>query len=228
MTPTFRDRAVLLGETLVVADLHLGRGRTSAVEAPMGDGRDVIDRLTDLLDTVEPETVVLAGDVLHAFETVPDGASERFATIRARVADAAAELVVVAGNHDGMLTAVWDGTATDAYRLDEQTLVVHGHEIPEESAERYVFGHDHPAIEIEGRRHPCFLRGPGGPDGTEVLVLPAFNRFTAGVPINTMAADDFQSPLIRDADVLAPVVRDDAAGETLSFPPLASFRHRLR
>jgi putative SbcD/Mre11-related phosphoesterase len=225
MTPTFRDRAVLIEETLVVADLHLGRAETSAVEAPVSDGQDVCGRLASLSAALDPETVVLAGDVLHAFESVPRGVAETLSEIDRRIG-ADAEIVVVTGNHDTMLDQVWEGETTDSHWIDAETLVVHGHELPAAEAKRYVLGHDHPTIEIEGQRHPCFLRGAGGPDGSTVLVLPAFNRFTAGVVINHLRAEEFQSPLVVDTDVLEPIVRD-TAGETLRFPRLGAFRDRL-
>lgn len=227
MAPTYRDRAVLFGETLVLADIHLGRGATSTVEVPLGDGADVVERLRELLAEFEPAEVVLAGDVLHAFETVPYAAAEQLDRLIARVREAGAQLVVVAGNHDTQLDTVFDGDIVDAHWLDEETAVVHGHETPAIEASRYVLGHDHPSIEIEGQRRPCWLQGPGGPDGAALLVLPAFNRLAPGVAVNGMRAADFQSPLVVDADALAPVVEDHDSGETLSFPPLGDFRHRL-
>jgi len=227
MAPTYRDRAVLLDGTLVLADLHLGRGEASPVEVPVGDGADVLERSTRLLAELDPETIVLAGDVLHAFDSVPYGVGEWLRTLRDRVHEHGADLVVVAGNHDAMLDAVYDGGAVDVHRLDDDTAVVHGHEEPGVDAGRYVLGHDHPTIEIEGQRHPCWLVGPGGPAGRDLLVLPAFNRLATGVTVNGMRAGDFQSPLVTDTGALAPVVRDADAGETLRFPPLADFRHRL-
>ena len=227
METRFRGRAALHGETLVVAGLHLGRGAASAVEAPVGDGADVCERLESHVESLDPDVVVIAGDVLHAFERVPRGVESRLDTLSMCVRRADARLVVVPGNHDTMLDTVWDGPTTDAHWLDDRTAVVHGHVDPDVAADRYVLGHDHPSIELAGKRRPCFLDGPGGPAGTEVLVLPAFNRFTAGVPVNEMDAGSFQSPLVTDADALAPVVRDEAAGETLRFPPLGTFRDRI-
>jgi hypothetical protein len=58
-------------------------------------------------------------------------------------------------------------------------------------------------------------------------MLPAFNRLAAGAEVNGMAARDFQSPLVRDADALRPVVWDPDADEALSFPPLGEFRRLL-
>lgn len=227
MALTFRDRAVVVDQTLVMADLHLGRARTSAVEAPVGDGADVVDRVERLLAARELSTVVLAGDVLHAFDTVPHGVADTLSALRAVTADAGVDPVAVRGNHDTMLDSLWDGETVDTHWIDPETVVVHGHERPDETADRYLFGHDHPTIEIEGQRRPCWLHGPGGPGNAEIVLLPAFNRFPAGVTINEMRGPDFQSPLVVDADALSPVVWDSSAGEPLRFPPLGEFRHRL-
>jgi hypothetical protein len=218
-----RDRAVLLGETLVLSDLHVGKEAT-AVEFPVGERADLVDRLSALLAWGTPETVVLAGDVLHSFGSVPTGAAETLHDLERAVRDAGAELVVTPGNHDRMLDGVWHGRTRQSYRVGE-TLVCHGHERPEETATRYVVGHDHPTIEIEGRRRPCYLVGEQ--DRGEVVMLPAFTRLVRGVVVNDMRAHEFQSPLVTDADALRPVVWDDDAGEPLEFPPLGEFRRLL-
>ena len=222
-----RDRAVVLGETLVVADLHLGRGTSSAVEVPLDDGGDVRERLSGLLEHFEPETVVVAGDVLHAFDSLPSGVADELAAIEAAVREAGATLHLLRGNHDTMLGQAWDGPIADTHWLDEDTVVAHGHDDPGVDAAHYVLGHDHPTIEIEGQRHPCVLHGDGGPGGATVTVLPAFTRLAAGVAVNGMDAADFDSPLVTDADALCPHVFDGSAGEALEFPPLGQFRHRL-
>jgi putative SbcD/Mre11-related phosphoesterase len=227
MDARYRDRAVYLpdADSLVVADVHVGRDAASAVELPLGERADLTGRLADLLDAFGPGEVVVAGDLLHAFDRVPEGVAETLDGLRAAVADAGADLTVVRGNHDGMLDAL-DVTARDAYRVGD-AAVCHGHERPEVDADRYVIGHDHPAIEIEGRRRPCLLYGLGAFRGADVLMLPAFNRLAPGSTVNGMGTGDFMSPLVTDADALRPVVRDDDRGETLEFPPLGEFRRLL-
>lgn len=238
MDAQFCDRAAYLPreDALVVADLHVGRDADSAVEIPLGERADLTDRLTTLLEAFDPGVVVLAGDVLHAFDRIPDGVAETFADLRAAVADAGAELVVVRGNHDGMLDAL-DALATgdvvtrDAYRIGD-TVICHGHERPEadndaDDPTRYVVGHDHPAIEIEGKRRPCLLYGPETFRGADVLMLPAFNRLAPGTTVNGMRTRDFMSPVVTDADALRPVVWDEKGEETLGFPPLGKFRRLL-
>lgn len=224
------ERAVFVPDAgaLVLADTHFGRGEAANVEVPLGDGTDVIERLRELLERCTPETVVVAGDLLHSFSRVPRGVEESLQSVRAAVDDAGATLVVTPGNHDTMLENVYDGETAPEYRLEDgETVVCHGHEPPEASAERYVVGHDHPALSVEGRKRPCFLYGPAAYDGADVLVLPAFTRVAPGSTVNGMRGRDFQSPLVVDADAFHPGVRDDAADETLWFPPLGECRRLL-
>ncbi|MFC6726746.1 metallophosphoesterase, partial [Halobium palmae] len=98
---------------------------------------------------------------------------------------------------------------------------------PTEPPRLYVVGHDHPAIEIEGQKRPCFLYGPGVYRGADVLVLPAFNRLARGVTVNGRWGSDFQSPLLSRVNEFRPVVYDTDSQETLEFPPLGKLRRML-
>ncbi len=224
----FADRGMYLAEAdaLVVADLHLGRGVASRVDAPLGDGRNTVDRLEGLLDRFEPRIVVVAGDLLHAVSWIPDGVADRVAELERAVERSGAALVVTPGNHDVSLERVYDGSVSTEHRLTDGTVVLHGHEPPERDADRYVIGHDHPALSVDGRKLPCLLYGPGHGD-SEVIVLPAFDRLAAGTTVNRLRAGEFLSPLVTDADGLRPAVRDEAAGETLWFPSLGECRELL-
>jgi len=221
-----RDRAAILGDVLVLADLHVGRGAASNVEVPVGEGEEMVERFEALCGRFEPDEVVVAGDLLHSFDTVPVLVEDTLGGLRAAARDVGARIIVTPGNHDAMLDAVWNGPTTHEYRVDD-TVVCHGHVEPEADAGRYIVGHDHPTINIEGKRHPCYLTGGGVYEGADLVMLPAFNRLLAGVEVNDMSAADFMSPLVRDADALTPAVRDEDADETLRFPPLGEFRHRL-
>jgi metallophosphoesterase superfamily enzyme len=223
------DRAVYLpgADALVVADLHLGRDAASAVEFPLGERTALRDRLTDALGRFAPGAVVLAGDVCHRFDGPSADAVDALRGLTRACRDAGARPVLVAGNHDPGLAAAWDGRVHDRYRLADDTLVAHGHEAVAADAPLYVIGHDHPTIEIEGRRRPCLLYGPGAHRGGDLLVLPAFTPLAPGVAVNGMGAADFDSPLVTDADALRPVVFDPDADDALAFPPLGRFRRLL-
>jgi putative SbcD/Mre11-related phosphoesterase len=225
----FRDRGLYLHapDALVVADLHVGRDEASNVELPLGERAALRDRLVALVDEFEPATVVFAGDLLHVFSSPTDRARASLADLAAVCRDRGASVVAVAGNHDTALDAVWEGTVHDEVTLADGTLVCHGHADPAGDAPRYVVGHDHPAIEIEGARHPCLLYGAGVYHDADLFVLPAFSPLAAGAVVNGMRARDFQSPLVRRAGALRPVVYDESSGEALPFPALAEFRGLL-
>jgi len=226
MTPTYDDRALLLGETLVVADLHVGRGTGGNLEFPVGAGSEMVQRFRTVLDRHGPSDVVVAGDLLHSFQTVPRTVEDTVSGLEAACRETDARLLVTPGNHDTMLGSVWTGPTEQEFQVGD-TAVLHGHEPPTVDADRYVVGHDHPTIEIEGQRRPCYLVGPDQYDGSDVVMLPSFNKLNAGVAVNWMAASDFQSPLITDTDRLEPIVWDEQARETRRFPPLGEFRRML-
>ncbi|PCR89506.1 metallophosphoesterase [Natrinema ejinorense] len=224
------DRAVFVpaAETLVLADTHLGKAAASRVDVPLDDGTDTLERLEGLLADTEPATVVIAGDLLHSFSRIPRGVERDVDRLVDAVDGAGADLLVTPGNHDTMLETVFDGETTAEYALsDGETVVCHGHAQPEAAADRYIVGHDHPAISIDGRKRPCFLYGPATDDGTDVLLLPAFTSLAAGSTVNGKDGSDFQTPLVRNADAFHPAVRDDSSGEVLWFPPLGACRRLL-
>ncbi|ELY89135.1 metallophosphoesterase [Natrialba hulunbeirensis JCM 10989] len=231
---TLRSRAAYIpdAETLVIADLHLGRGRSSAVDAPIDATESIRSRLTALLEYTGATTVVVAGDLLHAFNYVPQGVAESLGVLESTVESAGAALAVTPGNHDSMLSSVFEGETRPVWQLEHELesttiAVCHGHEEPDHEADLYIVGHDHPALSIDGRKKPCLLFGPGAYDGSDVLMLPAFTELAGGATVNGMRARDFQSPFVTDADAFHPIVWDDGAGESLWFPPLGECRQLL-
>lgn len=225
---TRRAAYVRPADALVVADVHLGRDRQSDVQLPLGEFEDVLDRLAGAIDRFDPGEVVVAGDLLHSFGHLPEGVADAVDALRGTVADSGAALVVTPGNHDTILGEAFDGPTPAEHRLDDETVVCHGHDRPECDAPRYVLGHDHPAITIEGCKHPCFLYGEGTFRGADVLVLPAFSRLARGAVVDGMRGDDFASPVLAGgAGDYRPVVYDADAGEALAFPRLVELREYL-
>jgi len=223
------DRSAYLpdADALVCADLHLGRDAESNVELPMAEAERVPSRIEALLDRFEPAELVLAGDTLHSFDELPSSVATSLSAIEDAAAAAAADLVYVAGNHDVLLPEVTELAVVDHHRLADGTVVVHGDELPAAGAERYLLGHEHPAIVIEGQRHPCYLEGPAADRDASVLVLPAFNRLTRGTVVNGSRGADLATPLVDDVERYRPAVLDETADEALWFPPLGQLRPHL-
>ena len=138
------------------------------------------------------------------------------ATLRAEC-----EVVLVTGSHDTMLPSVAGGTV-ERYDRGGYT-VVHADQAVDDHG-TLIIGHDHPAIEIDMARFPCFLYGQGAVRGKDLIVMPAANPLSPGVIINAARSQDFLSPILRrvDAGSLQPVVEVD--GEAVVLPPLAGIR----
>ncbi|WP_435195593.1 metallophosphoesterase [Natronomonas sp. EA1] len=228
MEAIYRDRAVYLpdADALVVADLHVGKAAASSVQLDLRERETLLERLTRLWASFEPAETVVAGDLLHAFSTVPRGVPETLDALRERADTAGTELVVTPGNHDTLLGELWDSPLESEYRLGD-AVVCHGHDPPETDAAWYVVGHDHPAIDIEGRKRPCYLTGESQYRDRGLVMLPSFSPLAAGRTINRLSTGDFLSPLVTDVNALCPVVRDEDGDQTLEFPPLGEFRRLL-
>lgn len=227
---SFRDRAVYLhdADAIVLADLHLGRSRTAPVDTPLDEAVRLADRIVALTQDFKASHVIIAGDVLDAFDVIPPGVTERFRDVEARLAERDVTLTLLRGNHDPVLSSLYDGEILDEIELDG-TVICHGHALPDGSVDRVVLGHEHPAIRIEGVKHPCYLLGHGVFRGADVLVVPAFSPLIRGTVMNGRTSSECHSPVVRatDLDRYRPIVLDGDTSTPLTFPPLGSLRRYL-
>ena len=187
---------------LVVADLHLEKGSSYAVNAlkllPRHDTRQTLSVLAGLIEALRPETVVCLGDSFHDREAIARllGAErseiERLTTL--------ARFVWIAGNHDpAPPPAGWGHVAVE---IADSPLVFR-HEAQFGPAEGEISGHYHPvaALTVRGRgiRRRCFLT-----DGKRVI-LPAFGAYAGGLnaldpAIAQLFPDDYEALVVgRDA-----------------------------
>ena len=186
------ERAVWMPDaaTLLIADLHLGKGeifRAAGIAVPSGTTAADLERLGRLIDCTGAERLVVLGDFAHA-EPAPHARwPARFAAWRRR--RASLSIAVIAGNHDRAIVPPPDWDLEWHARPLEEGGIVHRHE-PCEADPRPAFcGHLHPAVRLaRGRdrmRLPCFVAGPGR------LVLPAFGDWTGAHEIPRSAGRRF-------------------------------------
>lgn len=164
-------------QTLVVADLHLGRAKRYARRGgpllPPWEVADTLDRLAAEIAALDPARVISLGD---GFDDDRAGAALD-AGARARLFQLARDRdwVWIAGNHDRLPP----GPALPGRWLPE---LVDGVTFRHEAgAGPDISGHLHPVLPLAGRRWRCFVLG------ADHLILPAFGSYTGGLAVHSPA-----------------------------------------
>jgi hypothetical protein len=220
-----------------VADVHVGIEAALQAEGfsmPLDEERMLLDKFKAVVERFGPRAMVLDGDVLHEFSRLRRNAKKSFDRIMLALLASVDEIIVILGSHDKMIDVALadiEGVKCEDFYFSGGVLFCHGDAIPKRAAEpdvkMVVIGHDHPSLDVEMKKEPCFLYGKKAWRGRDVLVLPAFNPLCAGTTINRMDSRDFMSPFVRESDIGAyrPVIVVE--GEALEFPPLREFRDVL-
>lgn len=184
--------------SLLVADLHLGKGESlralggpipRAVNAALLD--EQFDRLERAFTRAGATRVLILGDLLHAAAGLDAALIDAVASRLLCWRDSRGLTVeIVPGNHDRALHRVADswGVRVLPERIVEPPFAF-VHAPPEgESPEPFTWcGHLHPAVTLrragDALKLPCFHLKP------RLGVLPAFSPFTAGVSLDRDPAD---------------------------------------
>jgi len=186
------EPAVLLGKTLIIADLHIGIEREywrAGIRAS-GLSRRVRERVEDLLERVKPKRIIVAGDLKH---NIPDFTAREAEEVKhiAEVLSSQGELLVVKGNHDGDIERIipWITIYPGSGIMIDDVYILHGHARPSDDifdAKAIVMGHIHPALRLEhkfgGQIEKVFLFARW--NGIPVVVLPAFSPLITGVDVS--------------------------------------------
>ncbi|SDD38898.1 ligase-associated DNA damage response endonuclease PdeM [Aquimonas voraii] len=191
------ERAVHVPElsTLLLADLHLGKGdafRRAGIALPAGGTAQDLARLSALIERHQPEQVIVLGDLIHG--PLPSDAHWRQQWRDFLDRHAGRRFAAVLGNHDRALRGADEFEGVEL--LPEGSacgpLSLH-HEPPEcglsahasTAQARVLCGHLHPVLR---------LRQPGLPPRLPAfwlrqqrLTLPAFSAFTGGFTLQPKA-----------------------------------------
>lgn len=209
-------------KTLVIADLHIGFEEALAkqgVLVPRFQYKDMIDRLEQVFARVKPETVVLNGDLKHAFGAITKQEWKETMRLFDYLSRKCKEIIVVKGNHDpniGPITRKKAVRVVDELAFDG-VVIAHGDSIPKaRNPAVIIMGHEHPAVSLreKGRveKFKCFLKGRFRK--SVLLVQPSFNVCVEG---SDVTKEDVLSPLITNIRDFEVFVVDDVRKKTLYF-----------
>lgn len=205
------------------SDLHIGLEDEllrQGLAFPLQEERLLMEKLEAALKKFKPSVFVLAGDIFHSFNRVDRKVSEKLDSVL-RLLERQCQVILLRGSHDTMLSTL-PKDILDRYDNGRFTIA-HGH-ADLEGHNDLILGHEHPVIQIEMERLPCFLFGHKVVKGKDLIMLPAFNPLCQGVTINHVEGRDFMSPLLKRVDTgeLAPVV--EVQGEVMVFPRLRGLK----
>ncbi len=173
--------------TLLVADLHLGKAatfRSQGIPVPEGSAQKDLARLALLVAATRARRLIVLGDLFHAKSGCTDEVFAEFSAARGGFSDT--EVLLVAGNHDRSVGRLPPGLGIDSVLRTHDEPPFHfvhepGTPLPEpDRDEPYtIAGHLHPVVALaspSGDRFTdrCFVGEPG------LLVMPAFGSFTGG------------------------------------------------
>ncbi|HMK45238.1 MAG TPA: metallophosphoesterase [Methanocella sp.] len=220
-----------------VSDIHIGIEGALQAEGfgmPLNEEKELIQRFKTITRQFSPKTIILNGDILHEFGKLRKNTKKSFDRIITTLLSSTDKTILISGSHDQMLeTALQniDITSEPSYTTDG-IMFTHGDTIPNHANDKniklIVIGHEHPALDVELKKEPCFLYGKKTWKNKDILVLPAFNPLCSGSSINYMNSQDFLSPFIQqsDIDTYQPIIA--IKDETLKFPPLKKFKDILQ
>lgn len=184
-------RAAVLrpSHTLVLSDTHWGRDHTlRAIGSPVPSGAlgAQLQRLSELIERIRPEHVVVVGDLIHHGAGLTAGLIDEVARFRAHYP---VPMTLVRGNHDRWLLESppeWDLRISNHDLLIDDVLLCHD---PSDvlDCRPAICGHLHPTVAVGKRGHrmrvPCFhLHG-------QLLQLPAFCVHTGGPAVERIRGD---------------------------------------
>lgn len=165
-------------ETLLIADMHLGRAGEGLFEFSEDAFYEMKTSLKKAFEKFNPAYLCIVGDTFQSRMADQKKVRDMYTEICELCSSYNCQLKPLYGNHDPFDFP--NGASVDPERTTniDGWQVFHGHDVIPVQSTKYIFAHFHPQ-DSNGNR--CFIHGKD--DGFEFIVLPAFNPILQGLPI---------------------------------------------
>jgi len=202
--------AMLIGKSLALADLHIGIECRLGMECKVKSIiKGTIKEIKDLLKETKADELIIMGDVKHRIMEAGSASEtselewkiEQVIPLFFKEIEEGVNVRIIRGNHDGRLKM---DVVDEIFIQDKGKTycLIHGHKAPSPKAmetDFLVMAHAHPAVSFIdklGKRSvmKAWIRGkptkalrekyPEMNPNIEFIVMPAFNGFITGSPVN--------------------------------------------
>jgi hypothetical protein len=229
--PIINEPALTVGDTLVLADLHLGIEHElslSGLNIP-SQIEPRINRALRYLEITNAHHIVLLGDIKHSIGKI--SALERHDVPRfLRSIAECARVDVVPGNHDAGIEYLIPRDTRFGIKIRSSkgcricdVGLVHGHTWPSPellTCSNIILGHNHPIVRLADSlgyvsSKPVWIRTHfvesifrerypdlNGYGDPRVIIMPAFNELVGGIAFNEASYDTLLGPLFAHRVIL--------------------------
>ena len=189
---------------LVVADLHIGMER-ELKEAGFilpSQTDNITKRLISILQDKKPEKLIVLGDLKHNIPKTSRQEWDEIPLLVQTLQEYVEDVELLPGNHDGGIGRLLPGNVrvwTSKGTVVGDVGLFHGHAWPSKevmSSKIAIMGHDHPTVKFVDNlgmkaSKRCWVRTNFRRKSEryqklpkELIVMPAFNDFCGGTPMN--------------------------------------------
>lgn len=190
------DKALLIDNILVIADLHIGYEETlnqQGIFLPRSQFQSIKKDLDNVFKKIKKtdkiEEIVILGDLKHEFSGISEQEWQEVSEILDYLALKCKKIILIRGNHDTILPFDKKNIKVRDFYIKNDVGFFHGHrffnEILDKKIKILVLGHKHPAItirdKVKSERYKCFLIGKW--KDKEVVVMPSFFPLIEGSDI---------------------------------------------
>ena len=179
-------------ESIIVADLHLGKAATfrkRGLAVPEGSNASDLGRLQSIVDSKQPQQLVIAGDLFHSADGLSSSTIDSFQEWLEKLNR---PVILTEGNHDRrswFAQHKFPIEVTPSLEKDDLIITHDPADIPADQSG--IAGHIHPGVRIrESARQSLRIAGFFLRAGRQ-LILPAFSEFTGIHPLKMTEGDQF-------------------------------------
>ena len=228
MFPILNEPAVIIGNKLVIADLHLGieyefAGKGIAIPS---QSKKILDRIKKIYSKYNLKELMILGDLKHLVPKTSFYESTELIRFVQHL-DYFDEISLIRGNHDVLLPKDLGIKIypSKGIRINNCGLF-HGHAYPDErvmDSKILLMAHEHPSIAFKGRFgvrsiEQCWLITKF--KGKKLIVMSSFNPICSGSQQScfNLPGHKFLSPLLKKVECVEVLLLDGIYLGNLSIP----------